>query len=78
MTLTEKETLILKKLFRVWPNNVPREQMLAEVWGYNHEISTHTLETHIYRLRQKIARLSNKHLVKTASHGYQLNKDDVT
>jgi DNA-binding response OmpR family regulator len=54
--LTEKETAILKYLLRAGTKPVPRETLLAEVWGYNAGVSTHTLETHIYRLRQKIER----------------------
>ncbi len=54
--LTEKETAILKYLLRAGMKPVPRETLLAEVWGYNAGVSTHTLETHIYRLRQKIER----------------------
>ena len=51
--LTEKETNILKHLHRSG-ETVPRETLLHEVWGYNPAVTTHTLETHIYRLRQKI------------------------
>ena len=52
--LTEKETSILKYLYRAGEKPVPREELLTQVWGYNAEVTTHTLETHIYRLRQKI------------------------
>jgi DNA-binding response OmpR family regulator len=52
--LTEKETNILKYLYRAGRKAVPREELLKEVWGYNPTVTTHTLETHIYRLRQKI------------------------
>ena len=52
--LTEKETNILKYLLRAGEAVVGREELLAEVWGYNSGVTTHTLETHIYRLRQKI------------------------
>ncbi len=52
--LTEKETSILKYLYRAGAKPVPREELLREVWGYNSGVTTHTLETHIYRLRQKI------------------------
>ena len=52
--LTEKETNILKYLYRAGEKPVPREELLTQVWGYNSEVTTHTLETHIYRLRQKI------------------------
>lgn len=52
--LTEKETSILKYLFRAGGKAVSRDELLSEVWGYNAAVTTHTLETHIYRLRQKI------------------------
>jgi len=52
--LTEKETNILKFLYRSTDGVVPRDVLLHEVWGYNAGVTTHTLETHIYRLRQKI------------------------
>ena len=54
--LTEKETNILKYLYRAGSKPVSREELLTEVWGYNAGVTTHTLETHIYRLRQKIER----------------------
>jgi len=52
--LTEKETNILKYLYRAGGNPVGRDELLHEVWGYNSGVTTHTLETHVYRLRQKI------------------------
>ena len=52
--LTEKETAILRFLYRAGQQPVSRETLLQEVWGYNSGVTTHTLETHIYRLRQKI------------------------
>lgn len=52
--LTEKETNILKYLYRAGSGVVARDVLLHEVWGYNAGVTTHTLETHIYRLRQKI------------------------
>jgi DNA-binding response OmpR family regulator len=52
--LTEKETAILKYLYRVGDQPVARDVLLDQVWGYNAGVTTHTLETHIYRLRQKI------------------------
>lgn len=52
--LTEKETAILKYLYRSGNAVVPRDTLLNEVWGYNAGVNTHTLETHVYRLRQKI------------------------
>ncbi|HEX2593024.1 MAG TPA: response regulator transcription factor [Rhizomicrobium sp.] len=70
--LTEKETNILKFLYRAG-DTVPRETLLHEVWGYNPAVTTHTLETHIYRLRQKIeAAPGQAQLLVTESGGYRL------
>ena len=70
--LTEKEATILKFLYRAFPNDVTKDELLAEVWGFQNGASTHTLETHIYRLRQKISRLTKKQLVLTIEKGYRL------
>ena len=71
--LTEKETNILKYLYRATEGVVPRDVLLHEVWGYNAGVTTHTLETHIYRLRQKIEPdPSNARLLVTESGGYRL------
>jgi Response regulators consisting of a CheY-like receiver domain and a winged-helix DNA-binding domain len=71
--LTEKETSILKFLFRAGEKVITRDVLLHEVWGYNAGITTHTLETHIYRLRQKIERdPSNAQLLVTEAGGYKL------
>ncbi|MDP7152659.1 MAG: response regulator transcription factor [Paracoccaceae bacterium] len=72
--LTEKEANILKFLYRSQEAVVPRDVLLHEVWGYNAGVTTHTLETHIYRLRQKIEpEPSNARLLVTESGGYRLN-----
>ncbi|NBP49313.1 MAG: winged helix family transcriptional regulator, partial [Alphaproteobacteria bacterium] len=71
--LTEKESTILKFLYRAFPNDVTKSQILAEVWGFQNGVSTHTLETHIYRLRQKISRLTKEPLVLTTEKGYRLS-----
>ena len=71
--LTEKETSILKYLFRASDRVVSRDILLNEVWGYNAGVTTHTLETHIYRLRQKIEQdPSNAELLVTETGGYRL------
>ncbi|MFO1170603.1 MAG: response regulator transcription factor [Hyphomicrobiaceae bacterium] len=71
--LTEKETSILKYLYRAGEKVVSREVLLHEVWGYNAGVTTHTLETHIYRLRQKIEKdPSSAELLVTESGGYKL------
>ena len=73
LRLTEKETAILRHLYRAGSQVVTREILLREVWGYNSNVTTHTLETHIYRLRQKIERdPSNSQLLVTESGGYKL------
>ncbi|NNU78868.1 response regulator transcription factor [Halovulum dunhuangense] len=71
--LTEKETNILKYLYRSETGVVARDTLLHEVWGYNAGVTTHTLETHIYRLRQKIEPdPSNARILVTESGGYRL------
>jgi DNA-binding response OmpR family regulator len=70
--LTEKETAILKYLYRQG-RAVARETLLHEVWGYNPAVTTHTLETHIYRLRQKIEPDPGRaQLILTETGGYRL------
>ncbi len=71
--LTEKETAILKFMFRSGDRVVSRDVLLDEVWGYNSGVTTHTLETHVYRLRQKIEQdPSNAELLVTEPGGYRL------
>lgn len=73
LRLTEKETAILRFLYRAGDQVVPRETLLREVWGYNAAVTTHTLETHIYRLRQKIENdPAQAQLLVTESGGYRL------
>jgi DNA-binding response OmpR family regulator len=73
LRLTEKETAILRFLHRASHQVVSRETLLREVWGYNANVTTHTLETHIYRLRQKIERdPATAQLLVTESGGYKL------
>ena len=71
--LTDKETAILKYLYRAGDKAVAREKLLDEVWGYNAAVTTHTLETHVYRLRQKIEDdPSGAKLLITEAGGYKL------
>ena len=71
--LTEKETAILKFLYRAGAKVVNRETLLSEVWGYNSGVTTHTLETHVYRLRQKMERdPSDAVMLVTEPGGYRL------
>ncbi len=72
--LTEKEAAILKFLYRAGTKPVARQVLLNEVWGYNAAVTTHTLETHIYRLRQKIEPdPTNARLLVTEGGGYRLD-----
>ena len=71
--LTDKEAAILKYLFKTSDRVVRRDVLLDEVWGYNASVTTHTLETHVYRLRQKIERdPSNACILVTEAGGYRL------
>ena len=71
--LTEKEVAILDHLHSAEGEVVGREELLDEVWGYNEGVTTHTLETHIYRLRQKIEDdPSEARLLVTEPGGYRL------
>jgi len=73
LRLTEKETAILRYLYRAGQKVVTRDVLLQEVWGYNANVTTHTLETHIYRLRQKIeADPAHARLLVTEAGGYKL------
>lgn len=71
--LTEKETAILRYLYRAGQRPVSRETLLQEVWGYNSGVTTHTLETHVYRLRQKVEKdATNPAILVTDAGGYKL------
>jgi DNA-binding response OmpR family regulator len=71
--LTDKETSILRYLYRSGEKPVGRDELLREVWGYNANVTTHTLETHIYRLRQKIEPdAQSPKLLITETGGYRL------
>lgn len=73
--LTDKEAAILKFLYRAGGKAVGRQVLLNEVWGYNAAVTTHTLETHVYRLRQKIEpEPAHARLLITEGGGYRLNQ----
>jgi DNA-binding response OmpR family regulator len=77
--LTEKEAAILKFLYRAGGRPVPRNVLLNDVWGYNSNVTTHTLETHIYRLRQKIEpNPAEARLLVTEAGGYRLEQATET
>jgi len=69
LSLTEKETAIIKYLFKKEGAEVNKIELLENVWGYNERITTHTLETHIYRLRQKIYLIDENSILVTRNNG---------
>lgn len=71
--LTEKEVVILKYLYQTAPNCASKEDLLENVWGYCADVTTHTIETHIYRLRQKVEQEGGSQLILTENNGYRLN-----
>ena len=72
--LTEKETSILEVLYLAQGKLVHRSDLLDRVWGYRATVTTHTLETHIYRLRQKLEDVpSDSKFLITELGGYRLN-----
>ena len=71
--LTDKETAIIKLLYLSGGKVVTRATLLEEVWGYNTTLTTHTLETHIYRIRQKVGNVSSgQDFIATESEGYRM------
>ncbi|MGV6820773.1 MAG: winged helix-turn-helix transcriptional regulator [Parvularcula sp.] len=70
--LTDKEAAILRSLHRAGNRPIARQTLLEEVWGYNSGVTTHTLETHIYRLRQKLEQGDTPALLVTDAGGYRL------
>lgn len=71
IVLTVKETAILHRLLMAGGKPVDRRTLLDQIWGYNALVTTHTLETHVYRLRQKIERDPRcAALVLTSPNGY--------
>jgi len=74
--LTDKEASVLKFLYRAGGKAIGRQTLLREVWGYAKGASTHTVETHIYRLRQKIEPdPGNARLLITEGGGYRLDPE---
>jgi DNA-binding response OmpR family regulator len=71
--LTEKETEILSYLYNTHPAPISRDILLKEVWGYTEGVTTHTVETHIYKLKQKVIFTSGENLLTTTEEGYSLH-----
>ena len=71
--LTEREVDILKYLYQNSDIISTKENLLENVWGYSADVTTHTIETHIYRLRQKVEEDGGSQLIITENNGYRLN-----
>lgn len=74
VALTEKETKIMQCLFECFPKGVEKDWLLSEVWGLQKGLSTHTLATHIYRLRKKIRELTTKPIILTDGTTYKFSQ----
>lgn len=70
--LTEKETDLIIYLIKALPNSVSKTALLTNVWNYRADSETHTVETHIYALRQKIGEEYADALIINMSDGYRL------
>jgi DNA-binding response OmpR family regulator len=70
--LTEKEAAIIRFMCKQKGKEVKKQNLLEQVWGYSTEMTTHTLETHVYRLRQKVRVLDDQPFLVTSKNGYQL------
>jgi len=75
LRLTEKETAILVYLAGAGDQAVGRDRLLGEVWGYAGGATTHTVETHIYRLRRKLTENGGAELLVTEAGGYRIRPD---
>ncbi len=75
--LTEKETELISYLIKSLPQSVTKSDLLTEVWNYNPDTETHTVETHIYALRQKMGETYFDSLITNTSDGYMLATDNV-
>ena len=74
--LTEKEVDILKYLYKYRNEFVSKNDLQTNVWQYNEDVDTHTIETHIYRLRQKVEQSESRRLIITENGKYKLNMED--
>lgn len=70
--LTDKEAQLLSLLLEVGKEGIGKEALLKSIWGFENELNTHTLETHIYRLRAKLKDLSGAEMIAAADGGYRL------
>lgn len=68
--LTDKETQLLLALLPAGVGGVAKDELLKNIWGIEAELNTHTLETHIYRLRKKLKELSGSEIISATDNGY--------
>ncbi len=73
--LTEKEVAVLQYLYKNADRYVSKTDLQTGVWQYNEDVTTHTIETHIYRLRQKVEN-NLRRLILTDNGSYKLNKGE--
>lgn len=71
--LTEKEVSIIKYLYKYIDDFINKNELQKNVWKYSEGVSTHTIETHIYRLRRKVEKNGSPQLILTDNGGYKLN-----
>jgi hypothetical protein len=72
VSLTDKEVQILQSLLAVKKEGMSKEALLKEIWGFDADMNTHTLETHIYRLREKFRELGEEQAIVAEGGGYAL------
>lgn len=73
--LTEKEVSVIQYLYKIKNRMIGKEELLKQVWGYHPDVTTHTIETHIYRLRQKVEQnLPESQIITTVDGGYMLKR----
>ena len=75
LKLTEKEINSILYLFKI-EKEVKIQELQTEVWGYQSQLETHTVETHIYRLRKKISKTFNdEDFIISKKNGYKIKKE---
>ena len=72
LNLTDKEAQLLGSLARAGKGGIGREALMKDVWGFAGDMDTHTLETHIYRLREKFRELGGGEGIVVTDGGYRL------
>ena len=75
LKLTEKEINSILYLFKIG-KEVKIQELQSSVWGYQSQLETHTVETHIYRLRKKILTVFNdENFIISKKNGYEIKKE---